>query len=240
MPVVTFRTDPDGPDRGDPVRVEVAAGATVHDAARAGDVCLVSPCGGAGRCGRCVVEVVGPAPEPTAPERERLSADDIAKGRRMACELAVTRDMEVVVPASSRAAFAGILEEGDCVPFPLETSVTVRGCALPEPSLADPRPDLARLAACLGDGDAGFELECELEASRALPEVLRANGFSAELVLRGGRLLHVRPPGDGARALGAAFDIGTTTVAGALVDLTTGKRLGLGSRTNPQHAVGDD
>ncbi|MHC5058780.1 MAG: ASKHA domain-containing protein, partial [Planctomycetota bacterium] len=240
MPVVTFRTDSDGPDRGDPVRAEVAPGATVHDAARAGGVCLVSPCGGAGRCGRCVVEVVGPAPEPTAPERERLSADDIAKGRRMACELAVTRDIEVVVPASSLGAIPGILEEGDCVPFPLETSVTVRGCALHEPSLADPRPDLERLAACLGDGNPAFALECELGASRALPEVLRANGFSAELVLRGGRLLDVRPPGDGARALGAAFDIGTTTVAGALVDLATGERLGLGSRTNPQHAVGDD
>ncbi len=237
MPVVTFRTDADGDDA---VRAEVASGATVHDAAIAGGVDLVSPCGGSGRCGRCVVEVVGPAPEPTDVEREHLSADEVASGRRMACELVVTRDIEVVVPASSRAAFAGILEEGDCVPYPLEPSVAVRGCALPEPSLDDPRPDVERLAACLGDGDADFALECELAASRALPEVLRANGFSAELVLRGKRLLDVRPPTGGARTLGAAFDIGTTTVAGALVDLATGERLALGSRTNPQHAVGDD
>ena len=41
---------------------------------------------------------------------------------------------------------------------------------------------------------------------RALPGVLRAHEFSADLVLRGRRLLDVRPPRDGARALGAAFD----------------------------------
>ena len=240
MPVVTFTTEPDGPGRESAVRVEVPAGATVHDAARAGDVDLVSPCGGAGRCGRCVVEVAGTAPEPTECERARLGADDIESGRRLACELVVGGDIEVVIPASSRAAFVGILEKGDCVPFPLEAAVTVRGCRLPEPSLADPRSDLERLAACLGDGRPGFALECELDASRVLPAVLRANGFSAEFVLRGRRLFDVRPPGAGARVLGAAFDIGTTTVAGALVDLSTGERLGLGSRTNPQHAVGDD
>jgi len=240
MPVVTFRNEPVGAGAGDKVKVKVAAGATVHDAARAGNVRLLSPCGGKGLCGRCIVEVVGTAPEPTAPERERLSAEDVDAGRRLACELVVARDIEVVIPASSRAGVTGILEEGDCVPFPLEAAVTVRGCRLPEPSLSDPRPDIERLSACLGNGDDTFDLECELAASRALPAVLRSNDFSADLVLRGNRLLNVFPPNDGARALGAAFDIGTTTVAGTLVDLATGECLGLGSRTNPQHAVGDD
>jgi len=240
MPVVTFRNEAVGDGADNRVRVKVAAGATVHDAARMGNVRLISPCGGAGRCGRCIVEVVGPTPEPTASERKHLAAEDIAAGRRLACELVVKRDIDVVIPPSSRAAFTGILEEGDCVPFPLEASVKVQGCKLPEPSLSDPRPDIERLSAFLGNGDGAFELECELAASRALPAVLRANDFSADLVLRGNRLLDVLPPDNGARALGAAFDIGTTTVAGTLVDLMTGERLGLASRTNPQHAVGDD
>jgi uncharacterized 2Fe-2S/4Fe-4S cluster protein (DUF4445 family) len=38
----------------------------------------------------------------------------------------------------------------------------------------------------------------------------------------------------------AAFDIGTTTLAGALLDATTGKQLGVVSRLNPQTRFGDD
>lgn len=44
-------------------------------------------------------------------------------------------------------------------------------------------------------------------------------------------------PGEG---IGIAFDVGTTTVVGSLVDLETGKRLHVASRTNPQVAFGDD
>jgi uncharacterized 2Fe-2S/4Fe-4S cluster protein (DUF4445 family) len=37
-----------------------------------------------------------------------------------------------------------------------------------------------------------------------------------------------------------AFDVGTTTIVGVLVDLTTGLRAGVASRTNPQIHFGDD
>ncbi len=44
----------------------------------------------------------------------------------------------------------------------------------------------------------------------------------------------------GSRALGLAFDIGTTTIAGSLVDMETSKRLNRLSEINPQIAMGRD
>ena len=61
--------------------VEVDPGTTVSDAARMAGVTIATPCGGAGRCGRCVVTIDG-------------SSDD----RVLACMTHVDRDMIVTVP----------------------------------------------------------------------------------------------------------------------------------------------
>ncbi|MHC4506714.1 MAG: ASKHA domain-containing protein, partial [Planctomycetota bacterium] len=248
MPAVTFKIDsaPTDRDAGEPeaVVVEVPAGATVHEAAcvlsrgqgSASGVPLAAPCGGRGRCGRCVVEFARDPPPPTEIERRRLSEGELDEGKRLACQARVERDVEVRIPASSRAAFTEMLEDGECAAFPLEPAVRVRDLKLEPPSLDDPKADLVRLGEALGLD----RLEGEIEACRALPSVLRAHGFSARVVVRGSTLLEVRPPDARSRAFGAAFDIGTTTVAGSLVDLETGDRAALASRTNPQHALGDD
>ena len=47
-------------------------------------------------------------------------------------------------------------------------------------------------------------------------------------------------PDTGESGYGIAFDIGTTTVAGTLMDLCTGKELGATAKTNPQNAHGLD
>ena len=61
--------------------VVVEAGTSVSDAAKAAGVQIVTPCGGAGRCGRCIVQLDG-------------ESDD----RVLACVTYVDRDMVVTVP----------------------------------------------------------------------------------------------------------------------------------------------
>ena len=73
---------------------------------------------------------------------------------------------------------------------------------------------------------------------RALPEILRANRFSARAFVRGATVVGVAPPGGA--ALGLAVDLGTTNVVGFLVDLTTGERLASLGVENPQVAWGAD
>jgi len=219
-----------------PVRVEVEPGTTVQAAARLAGLQLVAPCGGRGRCGKCIVKVDGNAPPPSGLERELLGEKALARGERLACQLRVDRDLVVRLPARAGATFAEILADGECIAFPLDPEVRVREVVLGEPTLADPEADLSRLAKGLGTSIIGGELE----ALRELPGVLRSGEWRARLVLRGGALLRALPARDPRPCLGAAFDIGTTTVAGAVLDLATGERLATASRTNPQAALGDD
>jgi uncharacterized 2Fe-2S/4Fe-4S cluster protein (DUF4445 family) len=75
---------------------------------------------------------------------------------------------------------------------------------------------------------------------RRLPGFLRDHDFAGTAVLWGNRCIAFEPGDTTRRLYGMAFDIGTTTIVGMLVDLTTGKDLALGSRLNPQVKYGDD
>ncbi|MCK5739930.1 DUF4445 domain-containing protein, partial [bacterium] len=68
----------------------------------------------------------------------------------------------------------------------------------------------------------------------------RENDYKVTAVVNGTRLIALEP-GDTTDSLyGLAVDVGTTTVAGMLIDLNTGKWLASASRTNPQTKHGDD
>ncbi len=53
------------------------------------------PCGGHGKCGKCLVTVTGEVSPPTEDERRVLSEDELAQGVRLACRTAVWGDCAV-------------------------------------------------------------------------------------------------------------------------------------------------
>jgi uncharacterized 2Fe-2S/4Fe-4S cluster protein (DUF4445 family) len=215
----------------------LAPGETVHVAAKRADVPIVASCGGRGRCGTCIVELLrGPASPPSDRERELLGERDLAKGLRLACELAPQGDIEVRILPASQATFTEILADGQSIDVPLDTEIELREVQLDAPTLDDQLSDFARLERAL----AGGSLTAELSGLRSLPGALRAADFGAQVLTRGRRLLSVQAAGPKMRVYGAAFDIGTTTIAGSLLDLTSGEKLATSSRTNPQQALGDD
>jgi uncharacterized 2Fe-2S/4Fe-4S cluster protein (DUF4445 family) len=101
-------------------------------------------------------------------------------------------------------------------------------------ALSDLRADARRLADALGG-----EPELSLAALRDLPGLLRAHDWSVRAAVRGGaEVVAVLPPG--ARLLGLAADIGTTSLAAYLVDLETGETVAKAGAMNPQVAYGED
>ncbi len=83
-------------------RVEVATGVTLLEAAREGGLGLLSVCGGAGLCDSCRVRIVrGDVSSVTPHERDALTAEDLAAGYRLACQVTVHGDAVVDVPAES-------------------------------------------------------------------------------------------------------------------------------------------
>jgi uncharacterized 2Fe-2S/4Fe-4S cluster protein (DUF4445 family) len=59
-------------------------------------------CGGKGVCGKCAV-IVKNAGLPDRVEQRHFSADDLARGTRLACRLIIDRDLTLEVPAASLA-----------------------------------------------------------------------------------------------------------------------------------------
>jgi len=99
----------------------------------------------------------------------------------------------------------------------------------------DFRDDLARLRAALPDIGS-----VELDAVRALHGALVAGEQTVTAVLAGDRLIAVEPGDTTAAHYGLALDIGTTTIAGYLIDLRTGAEAAVNARPNPQAAYGAD
>jgi len=107
---------------------------------------------------------------------------------------------------------------------------------LSKPGREDQRPDTVRLQQGLGVEQLTFSLPL----LRKLPHVLREEAFKVTITKEEGRVLDLEP-GDTTGALyGLAIDIGTTTLAGYLLDLKTGRELAVRSRMNPQRSFGAD
>lgn len=84
--------------------VDASQGDTVFQALARGSLQLPSNCGGGQSCGLCEVRCLGNAPEPTSADRALLSAEKLAAGYRLACNLPVNGSVDVEVAAAAAEA----------------------------------------------------------------------------------------------------------------------------------------
>jgi uncharacterized 2Fe-2S/4Fe-4S cluster protein (DUF4445 family) len=234
-------------------RGEVPDGASVLDAARALGVDLDSVCGGRGICGRCqVVPMEGSFPKHgltsaadhliplTEPEERYRDRDGLAADRRLGCHAKICGDLVVDVPPESQIHRQVVRKEADAHPIEVDPIVRLHYVEVQEPSLSDPSGDLERVLAAL-------ERDWDLTGLRADPivlpglqQTLRAGSWTATVAVRDGSLITAVFPGFHDVALGVAFDVGSTTVAGHLCDLHTGDVLASAGAMNPQIRFGED
>ncbi len=218
--------------------VSVLSGTKLLDAAARAGIFINAPCGGEGTCGKCRVEIEGFASAPTEAERRHLNKQQIEDGLRLACQLTVDRDMVVSVPEATRFSEQVVLAEGKGREFALRPNVRKRFVQLDPPSVEDLRSDASRLTEALAEET--DEPRIGLGLVRQLPSFLRQEAFKVTAVLLGDEVVCLEK-GDTADSLwGVAFDVGTTTVVGTLVNLATGERDAVASRTNPQVGFGED
>ncbi|HRU05135.1 MAG TPA: ASKHA domain-containing protein, partial [Candidatus Brocadiia bacterium] len=215
--------------------VFVLAGSLLCEAAVKAGITITSPCGGNGTCGKCRVLVTKGAPPPTEQCSRLVSAEDLARGVRLACQMHVTQDTVVEIPKESRFYNQKILTHGVGREVDLEPDVRKVHVRLPQPSLEDQRADSDRLVEAVQPG-----ARIPLSVLRGLPGQIRAANGEVTAVVAGDEILSVEPGDTSAANYGMAFDIGTTTVVGMLIDLTKGDDLAVAARTNPQVAHGDD
>lgn len=221
------------------VAVEIKEDRTLLDAADAAEVGIESLCGGRGTCAKCKVVVHGNVSPPTPLERQGLTQRELDNGYRLACQAVPLSDVEVMVPEASRVSEVSILSEGIERFAPLDPWVHRHTLQVPQATLEDQISDAenVRRAWRAQEGDA---LTFTLRALRQLPQALRAEDGLVTLIEIDGRVVHAEEGRGPEHVLGMAFDIGTTTIVGYLLDLETGEQLAVSSLLNPQTRYGDD
>lgn len=224
--------------------VEVIKDTTILSAAISCGVSINSVCGGDGVCGKCKVIV-------RKPEEEK-------KNISLACLTMVHSDLEVEVPLESRMnldtslkdIYAGSeeVESKEAVltnkvfkHSPLSVKLYLE---LPKPDLNDSLSDLDRLYRAINQAQDLPLIQTGLANIRKLGELLRDSDWKVTVVLgkrdNGVELLLVEPGDTSAENFGLAFDIGTTTISGQLVDLNNSRVLGTRATYNKQATFGAD
>ena len=241
-------------------KITVRDGENLIRAAMEAGVHINASCGGEGVCGKCRVIIEQGYVDGGI--TEKLSQEECAAGYRQACLSNVKSDIVVRIPVESdvdasvlnmqstprRATrimemdFEQLRQNGRFLP-PVEK----RYIQLPEPSVKDNLPDVARLVNYLKLNFNERRLVVDLPVIRKIPGVFRKNNFKITVTLarpvEAGRKTHVVnvQPGDTSdKCYGIAMDIGTTTIYGRLIDLSAGKIMAEYGDFNKQIGFGED
>ncbi|HVQ88022.1 MAG TPA: ASKHA domain-containing protein [Actinomycetes bacterium] len=241
---------PDGPDDLDqqdsgPSRVQlsftpsgkqirVPAGVAVFDAASWNGIPIDSTCGGHGTCKKCKVRVVEGAVPVQRLDIRAFDADQLADGWRLACIALANTDLTVDVPPLTTRPKAATVGVGRQVI--LRPALQKRYVELVEPTLSDQRTDVQRVLDELDD----LELKVDPQVHRMLGRTLRSSDFKVTAVVVDDELVAVESGDTTGRLFGLAFDLGTTTVVGNLMDISTGTPIAVASMLNKQQPFGAD
>jgi len=217
--------------------VYVLDGTTIYEATGEAGIIVKADCGGVGVCGHCRVNVISGKYEQKGSERF-LSEKEMKKGTLLSCRTQIKSDMVVEIPLTSRLFDQKILTEGVERELKLSPNVTKLYLKVEAPSLEDQRADLDRVLDALKAQVKNPRIT--VDVLRRLPEKLRKGSYATTVVLNENEIIGIETGDKSDKNYGAAFDIGTTTVVGYLMDLNSGKQLAVASRTNPQTSFGDD
>lgn len=247
----------------DPVVISANAGEKLLDVARKANVAIDAPCSGNGVCGKCRVRLASGYLD--APINRHITSEEYAAGWRLACMAQVSGDAVIEVPdiASayrSRMKVADLSSPEEIAIFEelhqklMDAGITFGSdlsflpLELTEPTLDDTMPDNERLLRVVeaATGYAQENIILPYPVLRDLSWVLRESEFHVKCVIShdgDNRRLMIRDvlPADNTDPIvGFALDLGTTSLAGLLVDLQTGKILAKASGGNGQIRYGAD
>lgn len=201
------------------IEVDVDAGTTVLEAEIRAGLRPDAPCGGAGKCGKCLVRIGG----------------EIVK----ACQVKVESDLAVDTLALQSQAEYEILSEGFSRPVVFAPGLAVHRVRLEKAAIGDNRSDWERLLEALEQ--AGGPKQGQIRPDPMLASSLYERRREAQewyVIHTPQEILELRR--EEGRRLFAAFDIGTTTVVGYLLDAADGRVLAVESCLNPQAQYGGD
>jgi|YelNatPaOPRAMG01_1025707.scaffolds.fasta_scaffold13460_5 uncharacterized 2Fe-2S/4Fe-4S cluster protein (DUF4445 family) len=221
-------------------------GVSLLDAAKKLGVDISSVCGGRGLCGKCKVKVIkgfeylNPLQES---EKKFLTEEEMKEGYRLACLANSYAPFEAVifVPERSRVGKQRLQTEGVEAPVKrLNPAIRKYFIKIKPPTLEDATYDDERVLETLAKQHGVVNVDFDWYTLRTLPKVLRDANWEVTVVLWRDKIIALEPGDTTSRCFGFACDIGSTKLAGFLMDLNTGRVVSVAARMNPQIPYGED
>ena len=229
-------------------------GTPVLQAARALGVDIDSVCGGRALCGRCQVllsegEFAKHGVTSAAENLSRFSemearyqseVSQLKPGRRLSCSTTLLGDVVIDVPPESQVHRQVVRKRAEVHDIELDPVVRIYYVEVQEPDMHDPSGDLRRLQDALEFEWRLTELRCDLRFVQELQSALRAGDWKVTVAIHDDTKIIAVWPGYRDKIYGLAFDIGSTTIAAHLCDLSSGEVLASVGVMNPQIRFGED
>lgn len=243
-------------------RLSVNKGSSVYDALLALNYPLSSLCGGSGKCGKCIIQVVDPNSKisnPTDIELKILAKEQVKAGFRLACQTHILGNCRIFLTDALLPKGSKILIDSDVkalgINLDLKNNPFIHKKAIKVqlPSFEAPFDDLHSLS----DGikqeiDSNFEENRNInndlyEKLKDIPYNIRKNDGKITICYAKQetqsskiKVLNVEANDTSHEKYGLAVDIGTTTIVGYLIDLNNGHTVAISALLNPQVSIGED
>ena len=175
-----------------------------------------------------------------AAERERLSEAALKLGYRLGCQARVGGDLVVDVPPESQTQQQVVRKAATHIAIQAAPAVRLVMTEVAEPVLESPGGDLQRLLDAV-EFETGLEgLTVDPTVLRRLQPALREGRWQVTVAVHEAARVIAIWPGRVQTVYGVAVDIGSTTIAGHLCELHSGKVLASAGLMNPQIRFGED
>ena len=228
-------------------------GTSLLGAARQLGVDIDSVCGGRALCGRCQVEVTegdfskhnihssfASVEIITEAENKYHERRGLDQNRRLSCQALLMSDAVIDVPASSQVHQQVIRKKHEAHDIDIDPIIKSYYVQVEEPDMHKSAGDLLRLMDALSKEWDLEALTCSLEVVQSLQKVLRLGKWNITVAVRDNSEIISVWPGFKEILYGVAIDVGSTTIAAHLCELSTGKVVASSGLMNPQIRFGED
>jgi len=219
-----------------------------------------SICGGLGTCGKCKVLVqkgMEFLTTPTKTEKIFLNEVDLRNGWRLACQTKLSKNnlnhlekltqpqFRIFLPNDFLLEDFNILVAGMSKGTKIRPTIQKVFIEVKDPSLKEPYADFERIEESLKSKLPNLKkndiINIDFNILKNLPNILRSTDHKITIVLWNNTNIITCEPGNTVKDnFGIAFDIGTTTIVGYLINLNNGKIYAVDSKLNSQTAYGED
>ena len=229
-------------------------GTRLLEAARSIGVDVDSVCGGRGLCGRCRIicmdgdfakhainsrathlSAVNEIEERYSERRQKL-----ANNHRLSCQAVIQGDLVIDVPPESQMHRQIVRKDAEHRDIKLDPATRLYHVEVQPAELPEASGDLQRLCDALAREWNLVDLVCDPVILPGLQAALRSGEWRVTVAVHKQSTIFAVWPGFKPSAHGVAIDIGSTTIAAHLVNLTAGNVIATDGIMNPQIRFGED